>query len=160
MSYDIGQGNQSNPYQSDLRESNFSTSFNKVKVQAPAIALMVFGSLCLVASIFGTVNALIAAPPVMPADSPEWAVQLTKNSVGPLAAGIQSVFIAVALFILFGAVQMLRLKMWGVAMAASIVSMLNFGSCCCIVGLPLGIWALVVLLMADVKQAFAMNAGM
>jgi len=48
--------------------------------------------------------------------------------------------------------------MWPLAMTASILSMLNFGNCCCLLGIPVGIWALVILLMPDVKEAFRLNA--
>ena len=81
-----------------------------------------------------------------------------KGTVGPLAAGIQTVFIFVDLFIIFGGIQMFRIKTWAVAMAATIVSMLNVGSCCCIIGLPVGIWALVILLIGDVKRAFELSS--
>jgi hypothetical protein len=156
MSNDFQQNNQFNPYQSNPAtfESNQQPVFNKVKVQAPAIALAACGVLSLLASIYGVVNALISPPPPVPANSPEFVAEMMKNSVGPMAAGIQSVFIVVALFVLFGAIQMLRIKTRGIAIAASVVSMINVGSCCCILGMPIGIWALVILLMGDVKQAF------
>jgi len=155
MSNDIQPGNQFNPYQST--PASFEPNvpqFNKVKVQAPAIALLVCGGLSLLASIWGVVNALISPPPQVPPNAPEFMSEMMKNSVGPTAAVIQAVFIFVGLFVLFGGIQMLRIKTWGVALAASIVSMFNVGSCCCIIGLPIGIWALVILLMGDVKRAF------
>ena len=158
MSGGFQQDSQINPYQSAPIEGTGSpNNFNAAKVQAPAIALIVFGSLCLLASVYGMVNALVSNPPPLPPDSPEFVRTMSQNTVGPVAATIQGFFIPVALFILFGAIQMLRLKTWGVALAASIVSMLNVGSCCCVLGLPLGIWALVILLSQDVKHAFAMN---
>jgi hypothetical protein len=76
-----------------------------------------------------------------------------------MAAIVQAGFLVLNLVILFGGIQMLRLKTWGMALAASILSIVDFGSCCCIAGIPLGIWALVILLMPDVKQAFETNAN-
>ena len=156
MSSDFQQGNQFNPYQSAPAtfDSIQKPPFNTIKVQAPAIALIVCGGLSLLASIYGVVNAMISSPPPVPPNSPEWMEGVMKNSVGMTAAIIQSVFIFVALFVLFGGIQMLRLKSRGVAIAASIVTMLNIGSCCCIVGMPIGIWALVILMLTDVAQAF------
>jgi hypothetical protein len=42
-----------------------------------------------------------------------------------------------------------------VAVIASVAAMLPCTvSCCCILGLPVGIWSLVVLMKPEVKQAF------
>jgi hypothetical protein len=56
-------------------------------------------------------------------------------------------------FTTVGAVQMLRLRNLPLAITACIVAMLPC-SCGCFVGLPIGIWGLVVLLQADVQKAF------
>lgn len=56
-------------------------------------------------------------------------------------------------FIIFGALMMMRLQARGAAIAASVLAMLvPPGN---VIGLPLGIWALVVLNRAEVKAAFA-----
>ena len=57
------------------------------------------------------------------------------------------------LVILFGAIKMRQLQNYGLAMTAAILAMLPCGLCC-IIGLPFGIWALVILLDANVKAAF------
>lgn len=158
MSSDFQPNNQFNPYQSNPVTFDPQPPFNRAKVQAPAIALIVCGALSLVASIYGAVNALVSQVPPIPPDTPELAVQMLKGTVGPLAAGIQAVFVFIGLFILFGGFQMLRIKTWGVALAAAIVSIINVGSCCCIIGMPIGIWALVILLMGDVKRAFELSS--
>ena len=158
MSGDFQQNNQFNPYQSSPATFDAQPTFNKAKVQAPAIALIVCGGLSFIASIFGAINALVSQVPQIPPDTPELAAQMMKGTVGPVAAAIQTVFILVGLFVLFGGIQMVRIKTWTVALAASIVSMLNFGSCCCLIGMPIGIWALVILLMGDVKRAFELSS--
>jgi hypothetical protein len=56
-------------------------------------------------------------------------------------------------FIILGAQKMKGLESYGLAIAASILAMLPCGGCC-LIGLPFGIWALVVLCDADVKAAF------
>ncbi len=78
---------------------------------------------------------------------------MAKASSGPFAIVTNLVGLVASLLILLGGVQMLRKKSWGLALTGSIVAMLPVGSCCCI-GLPIGIWALVVLLNADVKNSF------
>ena len=57
-------------------------------------------------------------------------------------------------FIFYGALKMKKLESHGLAMAASIVAMIPCFSPCCLVGLPIGIWAVVVLSKPEVKDAF------
>jgi predicted PurR-regulated permease PerM len=55
---------------------------------------------------------------------------------------------------LFGGLKMKNLENYGLAMAASIIAIIPcFGPCCCI-GIPVGIWSLVVLNKPEVKSAF------
>jgi hypothetical protein len=56
-----------------------------------------------------------------------------------------------ALLILFGAFQMLRLRCYAWAVAASILAIMSCG----IVSLIMGIWALIILLQPDVRETFA-----
>ncbi len=55
--------------------------------------------------------------------------------------------------ITYGAVKMKNLKSFGLAMTASILALIPCGSCW-LLGIPFGIWALVVLSRPDVKSAF------
>jgi hypothetical protein len=55
--------------------------------------------------------------------------------------------------VLLGAIQMLRLRSYGLAMASSIIAMLPCNGCC-LLGLPFGIWAVVMLAKPEVKDAF------
>lgn len=48
----------------------------------------------------------------------------------------------------FGSIQKLRSRTWGLSLTAAIITLIN--PTCCIVGLPIGIWALVVLMNKDV----------
>ena len=56
--------------------------------------------------------------------------------------------------ILLGAIQMSRLRSYGLAMTASILAIIPCVWSCFIVGIPLGIWALVVLRRPEVRAAF------
>jgi hypothetical protein len=49
---------------------------------------------------------------------------------------------------------MRKLDSYGLAMTASIVALIPCISPCCVVGLPIGIWALVILSKPEVKSAF------
>jgi serine/threonine protein kinase len=56
-----------------------------------------------------------------------------------------------ALLILVGATQMLRLRSYAWALTAAILSVVA----CSLIGLPMGIWALIVLARQDVRETFA-----
>jgi hypothetical protein len=49
---------------------------------------------------------------------------------------------------------MQQLTSHGLAMAAAIIAMIPCFSPCCVLGLPFGIWALVVLSKPEVKSQF------
>jgi hypothetical protein len=71
------------------------------------------------------------------------------------------VFAALAnAFTLVCAVQLLRVRMWGLAFAGAIVSALPLtSSACCLLTLPFAIWAIVVMLKPEVRAAFSAPAG-
>ena len=74
---------------------------------------------------------------------------------GGFGVFINVVGLAVAGFIVYGAQQMKDLKNHGLAMMAAVASVIPCVSPCCLIGLPVGIWAIVVLSKAEVKAAFA-----
>jgi len=61
--------------------------------------------------------------------------------------------LAISLLVGYGALQMLKLRSYGWSLAASILALIPCTSPCCVVGLPIGIWALVVLSRPEVKAA-------
>jgi hypothetical protein len=67
---------------------------------------------------------------------------------------VYAVGLVLGLVTLLGAVQMLRLRTWWLALAGAIVAMVNFPVCCCTGGLPVAVWALIVLLLPYVKPSF------
>lgn len=61
-------------------------------------------------------------------------------------------------FVIYGGLQMMKLKSWPIALIASILVMIPcFTSVCCLLGIPAGIWSIIVLSQADVKGAFQAN---
>lgn len=56
--------------------------------------------------------------------------------------------------IIYGAISMLNVQRYGLAMTAAILTMLPITSPCCLIGLPAGIWALVALTRPGVSEAF------
>lgn len=72
------------------------------------------------------------------------------------AAGVAFFFVGLLLaaFLIYASLKMKDLTQWGLCVAASIIAMIPCISPCCIVGLPIGIWCLVVLTKPEVKAAF------
>jgi len=125
----------------------------KTKVRVPAICLIIVGSLGLLMSI---VNVVIATgqPIKVDPNAPEFMQGLQRGQVGPVAMAIQSVFAVVNGVIIIGAVQMLRFQSRIFAIVVSAIAIVNLGTCCCVVGAPIGIWSLIVLSSNDVVKAF------
>ena len=126
-------------------------------VKGPAIALIIIASLGAAYYVFSGIFAMFIGGAMfhqeMPPDLPPQMRTLIEGVQGPLAGMFNLLIAAVNGFVIFGAVKMLRLQSYGLAMAASIVAMLPC-QCCCLVGLPLGIWALVVMNKPEVKSQF------
>lgn len=126
------------------------------QVSGPSIGLLVtgiiggiFSFLGLIMTFMGTSLSTFMADRIE--DFDEQYLELYEG-----AAGIVSSFIgiAVAIFIIYAALKMKELSQYGLAMAASILAMIPCISPCCIIGLPIGIWCLVILTRPDVKSAF------
>ena len=56
--------------------------------------------------------------------------------------------------VLFGGIKMKSLQSYGLAMAGAVLAAIPCTSPCCFLGLPIGIWAIVVLMNQQVKSAF------
>lgn len=128
-----------------------------LKVKLPAIALIIVGALGLLASIYSVYVAMFAAPEPIDPEMNEAARAFIEGSRGPVAAIIQSVFILVNIAIMAGGAMMVQQKNWVFALVASILACVNIGSCCCFLGLPVGIWSIIILSLADVRQNFDAN---
>jgi hypothetical protein len=70
------------------------------------------------------------------------------------------IFAAVAnAFNVFAAIQMVRVRSWGLALAGCIVAAIPLtSSACCILTLPFSIWAIVVLVKPEIRAAFKLAA--
>ena len=82
---------------------------------------------------------------------------MRAQAEGPSVGNILYSVLGVGLggLIAFGGLQMTKFRMYGLAIAASVVATIPcFSCCCCVIGLPVGIWALVVLSRQEVRAAF------
>jgi hypothetical protein len=120
-----------------------------------AIVLLVIASLSLLLDLFNCGFAIFGPEPEVNAQDPAILQQIAKSSHGPLAASMQGGLAIMAIVTIVGSIQMLRRKTWGLALTACILAMIHIGSCCCVLGLPIGIWALILLVNPDVKDSFS-----
>jgi hypothetical protein len=125
----------------------------------PAKLLLVTGILGLLADGWQALYFVLqapapaAAPAKPPANFMEGLEEGLKQG-GPVPILFGTVFAVVSLLVIIAAVQMMRRRSYGLAMFGSILAMLNFVNCCCLLGLPAGIWGIVVLSKPEVKSAF------
>lgn len=122
------------------------------QVQGPAIGLIVTAILGFIAQVAGLLmNILGVSMGAMQSGRQEAWMNMFSGGLG-IASSIFAM--AIAGLILYGALKMKKLESYGWAMTASIIAMVPCFSPCCLIGLPIGIWALVVLSKPEVKGAF------
>ena len=125
------------------------------QVQGPAMGLLVTAGLALLFTVLGLVMNIAGVG--MSGLSGMGGSAATDQYMSMMSGGVGIVVSLLGLalygFVVWGALQMKQLRNWNMAMGASIAAMLPCG-CCCIIGLPIGIWSLIVLMKPEVKSAF------
>lgn len=130
------------------------------RLQIPAIFMMILAGLGIVLGVAGL---------LLKGDLLDWMltsgipldanVRTQVEQARAAGIGVMDVFqmllgIGMNGLIIVGALKMMRLQSWGLAMTAAILIMLPCTGCCCLIGLPIGIWALVTLNKPEIKGAF------
>ena len=123
------------------------------RVAGPAIALLVVAGVGMALQAIGIVARLLGIS-LLGAGLGEERPAALAILAGGLGIVLGVVGILVGLVVLFGALKMKALESYGLAMTAAILAMIPCLSPCCLLGLPAGIWALVVLLDQGVKREF------
>lgn len=125
-------------------------------VSGPAISLIVLGSLDLVLIALGVVLRMLGVGLLVAGGAAGRANAANADVMANMIGGIIGSIISVcfAILILIGGIRMRKLESYGLAMTACILALLPCGNCC-LIGLPLGIWGLVVLNKPEVKDAFS-----
>ncbi|MBI5362622.1 MAG: hypothetical protein HZA53_05550 [Planctomycetes bacterium] len=129
---------------------NSSAVLQKLKV--PAILLIVFGVCTDLVGLWNIASSALGIgydesqiPPGM-----EEFMGFMK-SFGVVFGVLQ---LASGAVMLLGGLNMMRGRGYGLAMTAAVLAMIPMLNCCCILTLPFGLWALIVLLKPEVKAAF------
>jgi hypothetical protein len=128
----------------------------KSKVKGPGIALMIVGILSLITNLISAImNGLTLAGRLAVSDwSTGELLEIFLSGGWSTFAGL--VGFLIAFIIIYAGVSLQKAKSTGVVYAGAIFAMIPCCSgCCCILGLPIGIWALITLQDDEVKKAFA-----
>lgn len=128
-------------------------------VSGPATGLLIVGILCAIASLWGVVSNLLGIGMGAMGGGPRGNIppqleQYARLMSGGLGLALNFIAVALAGFYIFASTKMRRLESYGMVMTATILSMLPCTSSCCCVGLPVGIWILIVLSKPEVKGSF------
>jgi len=135
------------------------------QVKAPAVALMVTAILNMIFGVWGLVRTAFFPPNLQALDSElqqlnnpqleEFFQKWMHMAYGPFGIVGSLLGLVLSVLILIGAIKMRSLRSYEFSMTAAIVAMLPCVTSCCFIGLPFGIWALVVLAKPGVKSHFS-----
>ncbi len=143
-----------NPY--STTSSAPVTADARNEVNAPAISLIAVSAIAIAFGILGlAMDAFLLLSGAVEA--------LEARNNGPISEYTQigirstwgSVLLVASAFVLFGALKMKALKSYGTAKLAAIVALVPLVGPCCILGIPFGIWALIVLSKPHVRDSFS-----
>jgi hypothetical protein len=128
------------------------------KVQVPAVGLIVTAGLD---ALFAVVMMFLSILGISMIDMPTLAEHPVDRAVLEDLIGGGFVFVLcvagliIDAIIAYGAMKMMKLESYGWALAAAILAIIPcLSSPCIVLGLPFGIWALVVLMNAKVRDGF------
>lgn len=128
-----------------------------LRVAGPANALMVLAGIIFVLQSLAVLAhswSIVEQRPVFVVErpEPEWLEPVRKPEV---AVFIELFGLAISTLVFVGAYRMKHLRNHRLAEVAAVVAIIPcFWSCCCLISMPLGIWALAVLEQPSVKAAF------
>lgn len=142
------------------------------RVKAPAIALMISAGLDILLALWGLFESAFFS---LSAQQYNSEMQQLNNSLrqlnnpqiqelvqkmmsilhNPAISVVSDLFgLAMAVLILMGSLKMQSLRSYEFSITAAIVSLVPCVTPCCCIGLPFGIWALIVLRNPEVKSQF------
>ena len=139
----------------NVRPDMTSSGSTDPDLKGPAIGLIVTGGLNalvgLLVVLSGLARLVVSGQTEQIADDAERLGYVVGTVFG---YGIGALSLVVAPVIIAGGVAMLRGRSLKLARSAAILALLPVTSCCFLVGLPFGIWALIVLKKPEVEAFF------
>jgi hypothetical protein len=129
------------------------------QVRTPAVGMLLAGFLSFIWALVDLIFCFVImrnlrqgqAPPPPPF-FPEL-FQFDENKL-ILEASLDAIKLVTCALVMLGASRMLQLRSYGLAFTGSILSFIPCLTCCVCLGIPFGIWALVVLNRTEVRSSF------
>ena len=144
----------------NIAHDDFAREAALEKIKSPAIAMILLAIINIVLSLWNAARLIFFPPNIgeVLAKYPQFQdpqmQHIFQLIYGPIGIGSAIFTLITGVVILFGALKMRKLENYVFAFTAMILAMLPCVSACCILGLPFGIWALVVLNKPEVKSQF------
>ncbi|MBC8356108.1 MAG: hypothetical protein H8E66_29370 [Planctomycetes bacterium] len=135
---DTFQGDSTNPYRPAATSQLDTEADPRTRLLIPAIFLIILATLMCSLS-------LLQIPRVMSEAADNGGLPYVVGTFLPAVMNLA---------IICGAVQMIRMKSYSSAMTAAILSVIPVCSPCIFIGIPFGIWAIIVLRDPKVKARF------
>lgn len=148
-------------------ENNFGTPMSpggaspaqaRESVSIPAILLMVMSALTFLYSVVSLVRPVDSAQMEQIFNNPDLeqfrgVAEFMASTGGRLIVTLP--FLVLNALVFFGALKMKNLQSYGLAMTAAIISIIPCCGPCYCLGIPVGIWALIVLRKPEVRASFS-----
>ncbi len=132
-------------------------------LRPPAICLLVTGILGFLVCVLAVVSSAMSNPQQMKEQAKNFPPGVIRDAfeksadfeASGMALILRLAVLLLNVVVIVGAIMMMLGRMYWLAMTASILAMLDFQGCCCLLGIPFGIWSIVVMSRSDVKSAFS-----
>ena len=126
------------------------------RLRAPGTALIVAATLNGMIGLLALLGGLVrlsglSGSEQLPTDEAERIGYVSSTVV---TYGVSVLSLLLAPLIIYGAIQMMRGKKYKMARVAAIVAINPFTSCCFLVSIPMGIWAMILLGKPEIKAVF------
>lgn len=144
-----------NPYASPSEPFQPNRQMAMAQVSAPGTGLIVTGGLGIAVQVMLIALNLLGIGVAAVDPQQQAAADPVATMVGgtiSIAFGLLA--IAIGGLIIWGALKMKALENYGLAMTISVLAAVPCLSPCCLFGLPIGIWSIVVLMNDNVKRSF------
>jgi hypothetical protein len=128
-------------------------------VRPPSIAVIVAGGLGALLAVWGIVSGLLGIgqgqqlPPGMPAQYEQF-LKSYMAFVEKFGVFMNLGILITSVVTILAGVRMMQLRSYGLVLTGIILGMIPCLSGCCCLGLPFGIWALIILNKPEVKSSF------
>ncbi len=139
---------------SPLAQDGGQSEVARALLRGPAIGLIVSASICLVCVGLAMAFSAFLLASGMTEHLPEPSTGMSKSSQVWIRFAWGGAMFAANVVILIAAVQMLRVRKYGLAKTGAILAVIPCIGPCLVLGIPFGIWALVTLGKSGVRTAF------